>query len=50
MLMAIFLVSMSGSETDEVVVVDDAEHPVQAVLDAPMGAYGAGERTGIEEG
>jgi hypothetical protein len=42
--------TVAGSEADEVVVVDDIEHPVQAVLNAPMGAHGAGEGAGVEGG
>src|SRR3546814_20182200 len=39
-----------GAQTGEVVVEDDVEHPVQPVLDAPMGTHGGGEGVGVEAG
>jgi hypothetical protein len=41
---------VSGSEPCEVVVKDDVEDPMQAVLDTPVGAHGGGEGFGIELG
>src|SRR3546814_5806626 len=39
-----------GAQTGEVVVEDDVVHPVQPVLDAPMGTHGGGEGVGVEAG
>lgn len=39
---------LAGSQPHQVVVEDDVKHPVQAVLDAPVGAHGAGEEGRVE--
>lgn len=36
--------AVGGPQAVEIVVKDDVEHPVEAVLDAPMGADRGGER------
>ena len=42
--------TVAGSQPGEVVVEDDVQHPVQAVLHAPVGAHGAGEGPGVQSG
>lgn len=39
-----------GTQAGEIVMQDDIEHPVEPVLDAPMGANGLRERLWIELG
>lgn len=40
--------AVAASQASEIVVRDHVEHPVEAVLDAPMGANGGGEGYGVE--
>jgi len=39
---------VAASQPGEIVVEHDVEHPVQAVLDAPVGADRGGEALGVE--
>jgi hypothetical protein len=40
--------AVCGAEARKVVVEDDVEHPMETVLDAPVGSHGGGESLGLE--
>ena len=42
--------AVCGAEARKVVVEDDVEHPMETVLDAPVGSHGGGESLGLELG
>ena len=42
--------AVTGSQSGEIIVEDDVENPMQAILDPPMGAHGGGEGFWVEHG